>query len=171
MDVTHQMQQSNALAGRLARVMNGAGNKITVLDLTDSDHIVSEGEAQAIAHQAETTFDQLMVLHAPATDGTAALIRIYNTDGSLAEACGNGTRCVAWHLDETRGTQETRLVETARGLLSITKDETPLTYTVDMGTPRFAWDEIPCPNPFRTRASLSCMWVRLAIRSCPRRLW
>ncbi|MFN3227698.1 MAG: diaminopimelate epimerase [Hyphomicrobiales bacterium] len=149
MDVTHQMQQSNALAGRRARVMNGAGNKITVLDLTDSDHIVSEGEARAIARQPETAFDQLMVLHAPATDGTAALIRIYNTDGSLAEACGNGTRCVAWHLDETQGAQDNRLVETARGLLSITKADTPLTYTVDMGTPRFAWDEIPLSEPFQ----------------------
>lgn len=140
---------SNALAGRVARVMNGAGNKITVLDLTDSDHIVSEDEARAIAVKPQTTFDQLMVLHAPRTEGTAALIRIYNTDGSLAEACGNGTRCVAWHLDETQGAQGTRLVETARGLLTITKPGTPLTYTVDMGTPRFAWDEIPLSEPFQ----------------------
>ncbi|MFK7793464.1 MAG: diaminopimelate epimerase, partial [Devosiaceae bacterium] len=86
--------------------MNGAGNKITVLDLTGSDHIVTEGEARAIARGQQTHFDQLMVLHAPRMDGTAALIRIYNTDGSLAEACGNGTRCVAWHLDETLGAQD-----------------------------------------------------------------
>jgi diaminopimelate epimerase len=129
--------------------MNGAGNKITVLDLTDSDHIVSGDEARAIALQPDITFDQLMVLHAPATEGTAALIRIYNTDGSLAEACGNGTRCVAWHLDETQGPQETRLVETARGLLAITRSGAKLTYTVDMGTPRFAWDEVPLSEPFQ----------------------
>lgn len=129
--------------------MNGAGNRITVLDLTDSDHRVSGNEARAIAQDSETGFDQLMVLHAPITDGTAALIRIYNTDGSLAEACGNGTRCVAWHLDETLGAAATRTVETAGGILNITKPDAELTYTVDMGTPRFAWDEIPLSEPFQ----------------------
>lgn len=139
----------SALHGRTARVMNGAGNRITVLDLTDTDHTVSADEARAIAANPETSFDQLMVLHAPRIEGTTSFIRIYNTDGSLAEACGNGTRCVAWHLDETLGVAQNRMVETARGLLSITKSETPLTYTVDMGTPRFAWDEIPLSEQFQ----------------------
>ena len=30
--------------------------------------------------------------------GTDAFVRIYNTDGSEAGACGNGTRCVAWAM-------------------------------------------------------------------------
>ena len=140
---------ANTLIGRTARVMNGAGNKITVLDLTDSEHVVSGDEARAIASQPATTFDQLMVLHAPVTPGTSALIRIYNTDGSLAEACGNGTRCVAWHLDETTGEQANRLVQTAAGLLSITKPGEPLTYTVDMGVPKFGWQDVPLSEPFQ----------------------
>jgi diaminopimelate epimerase len=129
--------------------MNGAGNKITVLDLTDSDHIVSGDEARALAQNVPTAFDQLMVLHPPLSVGTAALVRIYNTDGSQAEACGNGTRCVAWHLDETLGAAAARTVETAGGILNITKPVLPLTYTVDMGTPRFAWDEIPLSEAFQ----------------------
>lgn len=139
----------SALRGRTTRIMNGAGNRITVLDLTDSDHIVSGDEARAIASNPDTSFDQLMVLHAPRLDGTASLIRIYNTDGSLAEACGNGTRCVAWHLDETLGVAHSRMVETAAGLLAITKENTPLTYTVDMGRPRFDWQSIPLSEPFQ----------------------
>lgn len=139
----------SALAGRTTRIMNGAGNRITVLDLTDSDHIVSGDEARAIASNPDTSFDQLMVLHAPRLEGTASLIRIYNTDGSLAEACGNGTRCVAWHLDETLGVAQNRMVETAAGLLAITKENTPLTYTVDMGMPRFDWQSIPLSEPFQ----------------------
>ncbi len=139
----------SALAGRTVRVMNGAGNKITVLDLTDSDHIVSGDEARAVAQNAPTAFDQLMVLHPPLSEGTAALVRIYNTDGSQAEACGNGTRCVAWHLDETLGAASHRTVETAGGILNITKPDAELTYTVDMGAPRFAWDKIPLSEPFQ----------------------
>ena len=139
----------SALVDRTVRVMNGAGNRITVLDLTDSDHVVSGDEARAIAQSPDTAFDQLMVLYAPRTDGTQAFIRIYNTDGSLAEACGNGTRCVAWHLDESRGESDSRMVETAAGLLSITKGATPLTYTVNMGKPRFDWQDIPLSEPFQ----------------------
>lgn len=139
----------SALLGHTTRVMNGAGNRITVLDLTDNDHIVSADEARAIASNPDTSFDQLMVLHAPRLEGTSSLIRIYNTDGSLAEACGNGTRCVAWHLDETLGISQNRMVETAAGLLSITKEDTPLTYTVDMGAPRFDWQVIPLSEAFQ----------------------
>lgn len=139
----------SALLGHTTRVMNGAGNRITVLDLTDNDHIVSADEARAIASNPDTSFDQLMVLHAPRLEGTSSLIRIYNTDGSLAEACGNGTRCVAWHLDETLGISQNRMVETAAGLLSITKEDTPLTYTVDMGAPRFDWQAIPLSEAFQ----------------------
>ncbi len=129
--------------------MNGAGNKITLLDLSDTDYIVSESDARALAENPDTTFDQLMVVHAPRIEGTSALIRIHNTDGSLAEACGNGTRCVAWHMDETHEALDSRVVETAGGILSITKSDVPLTYTVDMGRPRFAWDEIPLSEPFQ----------------------
>ena len=40
-------------------------------------------------------YDQLMALYPPRTPGTEAFIRIYNSDGSEAGACGNGMRCVA----------------------------------------------------------------------------
>ena len=41
------------------------------------------------------SYDQLMTLHAPRSPGTDAYVRIYNSDGSEAGACGNGMRCVA----------------------------------------------------------------------------
>ena len=88
----------NALANRRFLKMNGLGNQITVLDLRGSKHVVSEAEACAIASEPRARFDQLMVLHDAATPGTDAFVRIYNTDGSEAGACGNGTRCVAWAM-------------------------------------------------------------------------
>ena len=39
-----------------------------------------------------------MALHDPCAGGDDAALRIYNIDGSLSAACGNGTRCVAWAL-------------------------------------------------------------------------
>lgn len=131
--------------------MNGAGNAIVVVDLRASGHVVTAAEARAIAAHPASAFDQLMVLHAPRTPGTEAFIRIYNSDGSEAGACGNGTRCVAWVL--TEGTDRTDLiVETRAGLLACRRLG-PQAFSVDMGEPKFGWRDIPLAEEFRdTRA-------------------
>ena len=79
--------------------MNGLGNEIVVVDLRGSTKIFTAKEAAAIAARQRSHFDQMMVLHDPKTRGTEAFVRIYNTDGSLSCACGNGTR---WHPDPLR---------------------------------------------------------------------
>lgn len=131
--------------------MNGAGNAIVVVDLRASGHVVTAAEARAIAAHPASAFDQLMVLHAPRTPGTEAFIRISNSDGSEAGACGNGTRCVAWVL--TEGTDRTDLiVETRAGLLACRRLG-PQAFSVDMGEPKFGWQDIPLAEEFRdTRA-------------------
>ena len=78
------------------RKMNGLGNEIVVVDLRGSSRVVSGDEARAVAADPLSQFDQMMVLHDPKTADTEAFIRIYNTDGSEASACGNGMRCVGW---------------------------------------------------------------------------
>jgi diaminopimelate epimerase len=84
--------------------------------------------------------------------GTDAFLRIYNTDGSESGACGNGTRCVAYAmLDDpamARPAEGNRLtLETAAGLLGVRR-VSERAFTVDMGRPRLAWDEIPLSEPF-----------------------
>jgi len=74
------------------------------------------------------------------------LMTIYNSDGSQAGACGNGTRCVAYIL--TRETPRERIVlETATARLECLRRAETI-FTVDMGRPRFAWNEIPLREPF-----------------------
>jgi diaminopimelate epimerase len=141
----------NALAHRRFLKMNGLGNQITVVDLRGTKLVVSDAEARAIAAEPRASFDQLMVLHDARTPGTDAFVKIYNSDGSEAGACGNGTRCVAWAMlaDAEMGTPGRRelLLETKAGLLPATRID-DLTFTVDMGAPRLAWDEIPLADPF-----------------------
>jgi diaminopimelate epimerase len=121
--------------------MNGLGNQIVVLDLRGADVDVTGEQARAI-HRAEgLAFDQLMVLFDPRQAGTAAFVRIYNNDGSEAEACGNGTRCVAYLLMRGREGNDLRL-ETRAGILDCRR-EGKLSFRVDMGAPRLAWSEIP----------------------------
>ena len=71
--------------------MNGLGNEIVVVDLRGSGKRFTTDEAASIAAAPRTHFDQMMVLHDPETPETDARILIYNTDGSEAGACGNGT--------------------------------------------------------------------------------
>lgn len=145
----------NALAHRRFLKMNGLGNEITVLDLRGTKLRVSEHDARAIAAEARARFDQLMVLHDPVTPGTDAFVRIYNTDGSEAGACGNGTRCVAWAMladPIMGGAAKTALtLQTKAGLLPARRDS-DLVFTVDMGAPRLDWEDIPLAEPFHDTA-------------------
>jgi diaminopimelate epimerase len=137
--------------------MNGLGNEIVVVDLrvapsASAPGAITAADARAAAQPGGAPYDQLMVLHAPRTPGTDAFVRIYNNDGSEAGACGNGMRCVAALL--FRETGKTALTfETKAGLLNCWQGKEPQISTVDMGVPRFAWNEIPLAEEFRdTRA-------------------
>jgi diaminopimelate epimerase len=59
----------------------------------------------------------LSVLPAGGAAGTAAVaaMHVFNSDGSVAAMCGNGLRCVARHLAETRGLPDAFVVETGAG--------------------------------------------------------
>jgi diaminopimelate epimerase len=126
--------------------MNGLGNEIVVLDLRGSERSVSGEDARRIAGGAKSHFDQMMVLYPPRTPGTDAFVVIFNSDGSQSSACGNGTRCIG--LLETRQTKRaSSKFETAAGLLDVTVQNSGA-ITVDMGEPRFRWDEIPLAEKF-----------------------
>ena len=127
--------------------MNGLGNEILVVDMRGTAKVLTEAEAEKIAAQPRTKFDQLMALHRSPSGEADALVRIYNADGSMAGACGNGMRCVAWA--EHRRTGKTTLAfETAAGLLTANVQDIA-TISVAMGKPRFGWAEIPLAEPFQ----------------------
>jgi diaminopimelate epimerase len=103
--------------------------------------------ADARSAAAGVAYDQLMAIYPPQAGNADAFVRIFNRDGSEAGACGNGMRCVADILfKESRKTALT--LETRAGLLQCWPGETPRTSTVDMGPPRFGWDEIPLAKRF-----------------------
>jgi diaminopimelate epimerase len=142
----------SALANLAFVKMNGLGNEIVVVDLRRQGGMISAAEARAAAQPEGAPYDQLMALHAPRLAGTDAYVRIYNNDGSEAGACGNGMRCVADLLFKETG-KAALTCETKAGLINCWKGEVPLVSTVDMGKPRFAWNEIPLSEEFRdTRA-------------------
>ena len=74
-------------------------------------------------------------------------MHIYNADGSEAEMCGNGVRCVGKYVYDHGLTDKTEVaVETGAGIKYLTlnvENGKVATLRVDMGEPMFAPDQIP----------------------------
>ncbi len=127
------------------RKMNGLGNDFVVLDARAQALALTPDVIRRIADRSKGVgCDQLIVLE-PSTKADV-FMRIYNADGSEVGACGNATRCVAWLVSQETGRREVS-VETGAGVLGADVESLER-ITIDMGTPRFAWDEIPLAEPF-----------------------
>ena len=132
--------------------MHGLGNDFVVLDAR-SDPLMPITSSLAMALADRRTgigCDQLVLLE---PSGTADFrMRIFNNDGSEVGACGNASRAVA--LLHGRSAR----IETAGGLIEARPAENGI--AVDMGRPRFGWEEIPLAYAMDT-ASLPVAWENL----------
>ncbi|HEY7386114.1 MAG TPA: diaminopimelate epimerase [Beijerinckiaceae bacterium] len=127
------------------RKMNGLGNDFVVLDARARALSLTPEGARRISDRTKGVgCDQVIVLEP--SKRADVFMRIFNADGSEVSACGNATRCVAWLMAEETGRREAT-VETSAGLLRADVEGAEHV-TIDMGTPRFAWDEIPLAEPF-----------------------
>lgn len=126
--------------------MNGLGNQIIVADIRETASKITTEAAVGLDGQADTKFDQIMEVAKSDNSDIDANIRILNSDGSLAEACGNGTRCVVSWLNE-QAPKSDYLFYTAAGLLNASY-ENEASITVDMGVPKFDWEDIPLEEEF-----------------------
>jgi diaminopimelate epimerase len=133
------------------RKMNGLGNTFLVVDARQrrvdlpGHAIMMLGQPNAIG------FDQMITIER-SKKGADAFMRIHNRDGGEVDACGNGTRCIGWLLMEETG-RKSATIDTNAGFIRAYDTGKPETITVDMGEPRFAWNEIPLAEEFRdTRA-------------------
>jgi diaminopimelate epimerase len=92
----------------------------------------------------------------PSSKGDARM-RVLNADGSEAEMCGNGIRCVAKLLYETDPAlrRPSLNIETGAGVLTCALDVAGgkvRSVAVEMGRPRLTRDEIPLRPGGQTRA-------------------
>ena len=126
--------------------MNGLGNDIVVIDMRGRADAVTPEAAIALASGGRTDFDQIMAIHDTEIDGVDFRIDILNRDGSRAQACGNGTRCVVQALASETG-RKSFTFKTLAGILTAREHEDGL-ISVDMGRPEFDWDRIPLAEEF-----------------------
>jgi len=132
------------------RKMHGLGNDFVVLDQRVDPARIDAAGARALAdRRTGIGCDQLLLLEPPRDPRAQVLMRILNPDGSEAEACGNGTRCVAALIARETGRPDVA-IETSAGLLRASVDTQSGFGTVDMGPPRLDWRDIPLSREMDT---------------------
>jgi len=140
---------------------HGLGNDFLVVDLRDGDAAraaAAQDPANVIAlcdRQFGVGGDGVLAVLPPVTDGADARMRVLNADGSEAEMCGNGLRCVVKHLVDGGAGKDVVVVDTGAGPLRCqahVEGGAVRTVTVDMGRPRLTRAEIPMTGPAAERA-------------------
>src|SRR5436190_10439553 len=127
--------------------MHGLGNDFVILDGREQAVAMDAARARALAdRRTGIGCDQVILLER--SDVADLRMRIWNADGGEVESCGNATRCVV-RLEGGKAR-----IETKGGILSGDVDG------VDMGMPRFGWDEIPLGYAMDT-AAMPVGWEEL----------
>ncbi len=131
--------------------MHGLGNDFVVLDERRGPIALTPDLARAIADRHTGIGCDQIILVGP-SDRADVHMRIFNSDGSEVDACGNATRCIPLFVGRDV------VVETGAGLLNAHGQDGGA--TVDMGNPRFEWDAIPLAYAMDT-LSMPVSWEDL----------
>ena len=131
--------------------MHGLGNDYIIVDESEKILIPEEKKPEIVEEICRRGFsvgaDGVIFVTPASTEDADIRFRIFNSDGSEAEMCGNGIRCFAKYVYENeifRGDEI--LVETLGGIKEIDLDVEGVEVrasSVDMGVPTFKTPDIP----------------------------
>lgn len=130
--------------------LQGLGNDFVLVDGLDAPVVLTSAQIAHIADRRRGVgCDQLLLIEPPGDANADILYRIFNADGSQAEQCGNGARCVARYLNDARGwTGKDIVAETVNGSIRMRVEEGG-SVAVEMGRPGFEPADIPLNMPER----------------------
>lgn len=125
---------------------HGLGNDFILIDNRHSiEPIVTPQQAVQMCDRHFGIGGDGVIFALPGREGTDYTMRIYNSDGSEPEMCGNGIRCFAQFIADLEGNQEvnkTYRIDTLAGVIAPQMQENG-EVKVDMGTPFLIAAEIP----------------------------
>ena len=124
--------------------MHGLGNDFMVIDATRQTFDTANVPIREWADRhTGVGFDQLLIVESSQTEGVDFGYRIFNSDCSEVEQCGNGARCFVKFVTEQGLTDKQEIVvQTAKGIIKPRLNDDGLV-TVNMGQPRFAPEDVP----------------------------
>ncbi len=132
--------------------MHGIGNDYVYLDAVIDPSIEGRGDLPELARRISDRHrgvgsDGLILVCRAASAEAHVRMRMFNSDGSESEMCGNGVRCVAKFAHDRLGVKANpMLVETGAGVLPIeyeTEAASLTRATVDMGEPILELARVP----------------------------
>ncbi len=118
--------------------MHGLGNDFVVFDGVREPVGLTPERVQAVADRRYGVgCDQVLVISPSERSEVDFAYRVFNADGSEAEQCGNGVRCLAWFAYFTGLSRESHLVmEGHSGLIALTLERRGQV-TAKMGVPHW----------------------------------
>ena len=132
--------------------MHGLGNDFVLLDCRERPFTLTTQQIQFLGNRRTGVgFDQLLILEKTPISGVDAGYRIFNQDGTAAEHCGNGIRCVAKYLHASAAANTDNITVEIAGRVFQLFIQPNGEIRVDMGSPIFAPEEIP--STFGARAA------------------
>ncbi len=128
--------------------MHGLSNDFVVIDAVSQHVSLRSSQIQKLADRnTGIGFDQLLLIEPPSRPDADFDYRIFNSDGSEVEHCGNGARCFAKFVtDRELTTKSVITVNTSRGLIELALTETGL-IRVNMGQPALDPETLPYQGP------------------------
>ncbi len=121
--------------------MHGLGNDFVIIDSRYLNLSFETLSIDLICNRYRGVgCDQLLILRESNSEADVNML-IFNADGTEAEACGNGLRCVASYVMDLLDNQHV-VIETSSGLLPAWRQLNG-DIRVSMGIPKFDWDTIP----------------------------
>jgi len=122
--------------------MHGLGNDFIVFEAPD-DSVVPDADLMRKLGDRRTGigFDQALILLPPRKEGTDVYYRIFNTDGSEVQQCGNGARCIGALVARKLERKDVKM-DSAGGVVRALVGDDGLV-TVDMGVPNFDPASLP----------------------------
>ncbi|MDB6023506.1 MAG: Diaminopimelate epimerase [Pedosphaera sp.] len=99
--------------------MNGAGNDFVLIDNRAQKVKLSPAQVVRLCHRQRGVGADGVMLLIPCASGKADWAwDFYNSDGSIAEMCGNGARCFARFVQKLTGARGKLTFETGAGIIS-----------------------------------------------------
>ena len=128
--------------------MHGLGNDFIIFDNVDNPIIHDVKFINKISdRRTGIGCDQVLIIQ-DTNNPEKFEVKMYNSNGSETGACGNGTRCVADYLMKNNDLKSITIKSDSNDLFCSKTDNL---VSVNMGVPKFSWNEIPLSKEQNTQ--------------------
>jgi diaminopimelate epimerase len=129
--------------------MHGLGNDFVIIDKRNLDVMITTKLINKLSdRKSGAGCDQLITINSSKQSNIDAVIEIFNPNGDKAEACGNGTRCVAKLLFDETGKEEINILSDSGVLKAVNTNNGDI--SVNLGELSADWEKIPLSEKIDT---------------------